>query len=652
MNDFINNEITPVFGDDPSEFDLGFSNQISALDIVLVRIELRGKVIEFNNKHIDATHIYKAIVNAMDSDWYKGLADLSKRHYEYHINYFFEWFGKLEIDDDNRFMLLKNYEVFRVNSRKIKSQSSGMAELIRLIKEGMYGDYINSNALNYLDLLVNSSMPSVADKAEPYTLTNFFSSMPWLREVLGERDYLKLESPKRLMESFSISVAATLLFIIEAKKLVNAKVRDPGKLGIGGKDQPKRARLAYWSRDLLSQVGELTNEGQPANALSELLLLDCVGIDTREELLAEWFEVRNVRFIGLKSRKSKWKKAYYLIPQIFLPEYLNRPSFLEEILFSWLCAWQTVQASDITKLKRQDFIINKNHVNRPVTLQCSYYKGRSWREQELPMIDTNRVEGKAIIAYLNLLPATEAKLIANNVGVNKILAFSKHDSLSNRLARLWKSPLVLDFLKKALDMRQSSTLFIRAYTKMADNCGETIGSWSTRQEKEGKDSSTATYSQVVHHSLPTLLFSLSAIKTSAVHARSDKYRDGDLVNYNSHDSATEKHSYMTDANKEWVNQNGRITRMVLNDIERYVYRPNIDAAIVIARDRLLRTRVVNAVESEDIRMNSLRYVDQDHKQEVSDIELDDVLVWDTPETVVNMLHYIAEAERQYTLIRP
>jgi hypothetical protein len=55
--------------------------------------------------------------------------------------------------------------------------------------------------------------------------------------------------------------------------------------------------------------------------------------------------------------------------------------------------------------------------------------------------------------------------------------------------------------------------------------------------------------------------------------------------------------YLTDANKDWVNQNGRITRAVLLDIERYVYRPNLDAAIQQTHENLLRTRIISALGS-------------------------------------------------------
>ena len=84
------------------------------------------------------------------------------------------------------------------------------------------------------------------------------------------------------------------------------------------------------------------------------------------------------------------------------------------------------------------------------------------------------------------------------------------------------------------------------------------------------------YCERADKTCPQSLFKGSHIKNSSVYSRTDQYRDEDLINTNSHSSLTEKLSYMTDANKEWVNQVGRILRMVLVDIEMHAFSPKFD----------------------------------------------------------------------------
>lgn len=92
--------------------------------------------------------------------------------------------------------------------------------------------------------------------------------------------------------------------------------------------------------------------------------------------------------------------------------------------------------------------------------------------------------------------------------------------------------------------------------------------------------------------VPLAFFTFTHIKNTAVHANTDRYRDSDLVNGNSHNSSTEKKCYLTDDNKDYVNRHGRLTRMILNDMALSIFRPSIEKAELNVRRLELRTRFV------------------------------------------------------------
>jgi hypothetical protein len=90
----------------------------------------------------------------------------------------------------------------------------------------------------------------------------------------------------------------------------------------------------------------------------------------------------------------------------------------------------------------------------------------------------------------------------------------------------------------------------------------------------------------------------------------------------------------------------------MNDIGTYVYKPNLDAANEIAYEAKLRTRVINALsdgisDQNALVINTIGRIDM--KKSVIEfpiIDYTDILVLDSIETVVTMLHYINEADRQ------
>jgi hypothetical protein len=148
------------------------------------------------------------------------------------------------------------------------------------------------------------------------------------------------------------------------------------------------------------------------------------------------------------------------------------------------------------------------------------------------------------------------------------------------------------------------------------------------------------YESMSKEPLPSYFFKLSHIKNTSVYSRTDMYRSEDLVNQNSHQSNTEKLSYLTDDNKDWVNQVGRITRMVMCDIESKALKPVVDFIDRESVEKRLMTKVVKNTNSEDVRIN--RYGEAIQKEK--DRDQDHILVFENEQTAITMLHYIDEAD--------
>jgi len=156
-----------------------------------------------------------------------------------------------------------------------------------------------------------------------------------------------------------------------------------------------------------------------------------------------------------------------------------------------------------------------------------------------------------------------------------------------------------------------------------------------------KGASRSDYEAAVPRPLPFRMFSLTHIKNTAVHAGSDQYRDGDLINHHSHTSATEKYYYLTDANKDFVNRAGRITRVVLHDLQNVVYQPSVSAIKQAVNDMELRSRVIEATGSEDAQVNPLNL--STGRADPGDM----ILVPDTTEQALILIHSITQAEERY-----
>ncbi|HEC61501.1 MAG TPA: hypothetical protein ENI27_04535 [bacterium] len=531
--------------------------------------------------------------------------------------------------DDNCYERLKDYEAHRINIDGLKY--SPLRYISPAIRKGLDTKDLSDDECRYLRTLLRLTKLPKPPEARPYTLTDWFN-LPWLRSVLGERHYLSTESPARLLVSFRVTIAATLSYLLEIRE----KWKQQPDLSWESNDG--KMWFLDWNFQLIKHLGTFDAAGEPLDDITEVLCLDLVGYEqwsTIKTLIAEHGieRLRKVPYAG--KQPNPWR-----CPVIFHPDNLSGYSKLDEQLMAWLMACEAIQPSDIPKFKTTHYAQEFNSSGRLIAMQCTYYKGRAGAIREPAMLVASDCWTKAQHTYLAGLPAA-APLFQSDVGRAAVLpdlrsdAKFAHSSL-NKLLRLWHTPRLQARIRAALKRAEALPIFLDSMF------GLQVGSQPYSLFKSRNSGvSNYNYETAVPRPLPRYVFSLTHIKTTAVHAGSDQYRDGDLINHHSHTSATEKHYYLTDANKDFVNRSGRITRLVLHDLQNVVYQPSISSIKRAVNDLELRSRVIEATGSEDAHVHPLHFPAT--RSDSDDL----ILVPDTVEQALVFIHSITQAEERY-----
>lgn len=577
--------------------------------------------------------IFRALATAFHSPWFNSLAPKSQTGHFVRARQFFDWINETGYltTEDNRYACLKDFEAHRMNVDGIKR--SPLVLLRTAIEMGLDAGSLSKDHYRYLRTLLRVSKISREPESEPSTLTDWID-VPWLRSLLGEPQYLSLESPSRLFNSFRVTVATTLTYLLE----IRAQWRQRGHQNYGSNNQAEWVQ--DWDSKLIRDLGRFDAFGEPADEFTELLWLDMVADHERSTLKA-LIAQRGVECVlkqpSLSKRFYPWRR-----PVIFHPDNLCTYSLFEEILMAWLVACETGQPTDIPKLKTTDYAREYNSSGRLIAMQCCYYKGRASTYREPAMLIASDCWTKAQFTYLEGLPDS-ARLFQHNIGRQMVFPDLGHDSKSKKnhspqstFFRLLQTSRLQARIRAACKRAGSLPIFLDAALWL------TQGSQShNRFLSKNKNASRSDYEAAVPRPLPFRMFSLTHIKNTAVHAGSDQYRDGDLINHHSHTSATEKHHYLTDANKDFVNRAGRITRMVLHDLQNVVYQPSVNVIKQAVNDMELRSRVIEATGSTDARVNPFNI--SAGRPDSGDL----VLVPDTTEQALILIHSIAQAEERY-----
>ncbi|HDZ38445.1 MAG TPA: hypothetical protein ENH62_09200 [Marinobacter sp.] len=613
---------------EPSPFDKVLLDVPARLSIDAQRIPYKN--VQGNIKFITLDEpskyhqiIFSACAASIQSDWFSGISNRSRPSYLDSVRKLFDWINDSgrRTSDKTRYTVLKDYESFRMND--LGNKRSPLEFLNSVLQQGQSCYELNRSDYEYLRILLSLSRPAQHAEISTYSLSNWFD-LPWLRSVIGEQTYLQLESPRLLFKSFRVTIATTLMWLLDK----SARWKRSSVIEFC----PSYTDWQYdWNRLVLERDGIFNDAGKAVDEFSELLLLDLIKPSQRvslEKRLA-YSGTRNLprKFTVDEERFLPWQ-----VPVFFHPAYQTGHSPLEELLCAWLVACEAIQASDIPKLKVSNYARESNSLGRMIAMECNYYKGRAGAFRQPAILMGNDLWTRALDHFMAGLPSSSL-LFKTRVdrGVPMAAGALRHNATS-LLCNIWRLPTFKQRLRANLKRAGATPLFVRTMLALEEG-SESVTSFRKKTGKKIED-----YRASVARPLPERLFALTHIKTTAVHAESDAYRESDLINHHSHSALTEKTSYMTDSNKEWVNQSGRITRLVLHDLQHVVFQPSVEAISNAVNDLHLQTRILEATQTDDVVTHSLSGSVTEANSE------DTVVVSDTTDTALYFLHYLAQAE--------
>ncbi|GAA5142625.1 hypothetical protein [Thalassotalea piscium] len=606
---------------------------------------------------------------------------------------FMIYLNVLKIDQFNRVNILKCFESYRVENDGVKTQSTGMIELIRLINKALnyvpFGnELLATNDYRYLDLL-SKSKPAVSDGSVQTTLTDYFGFHSWLRRDdigVGAQLYKRAESPKLLMWSFQITISSALIEINKAKHalidLFNKKRVQPkyfpAKLIRPHLDNYKGGRESKQFRvdEAAFKVATLTNKrdffeklrnvltGIEADsiintALESLIYSQCVE-EAQQYAKDEFW---NTGKIATQTTKISNKRVT-VFRQVTESSLLFTPDFIQELveysqakkrkipiskgenyLFALLMSYQTVPYNDLFKIKLSDFRFSKRQTGEVTQIESDYFKSRAKSYHEIEAVEGNSVLGTSIIAFLNDRTDSlkvNSKLIDNDGSLQSKMGITTSISLFFKF--LGKSH-IRDVLNTQLLKEKVSPVFIECVVAI---CEKGI-------RKEAYERKNTNWLLNCETPTVTRIFSSEAVKNSKVHSQSDNFDPTRITNYNSHTNETERTNYRTEDNQTWIDNCGKITRTVMNDISLNVLRPSksevseynttIKSALqtlkLKADNTLALLKVVTG--KSDGKVNDLGFLVSNKHSE--DSLPDNIYLVDSPETVLKFLHYLGEIER-------
>jgi len=584
------------------------------------------EVLELVNENSFHEVIFQAFYTGLKSDWFDNLGDYTKIRYIEEVRDFISWLNEstYESASANRYKCLNDYQAHQLNEQGKKQSSLGT--LKKIIEHGLSSPFLTNKCTNYLLKLLDLTISIKSTRGKGVNLTDWFA-LPWLRSVMIEKDYLQLESSSRLFLSFRITIAVTLLYLLEGRnqwKKHTTKVFDTSN-----------DTWAYtWNRLLLNELGQFDEQGEAKDTLTRLLWQDLVKPSSQNIVQRELTESGSAKL--KRDYKIEGKTLWpWQSPVMFHPDFQAQYSPIEEMLLALLAACETVQPTDIPKLKSSDYAIERKTSGRLIMMECIYYKGRAGDYRQPAILMASDIWTQALDQYISGLPKSSLLFKSNVISGIKLPGLGKNannHTLTNFLLKLWKIPELKKNIHSELKRKESSPLFLKTMFALEQ------GSESYRLLSDRIGISAEEYRTTVPRPLPTNLFSLTHIKNTAVYAGSDNYRESDLINHHSHTSATEKHDYLTDENKDFVNRLGRITRLVLHDLQNVIYQPSVDVMQLAVNDIEIRTRLVEATEVNDVTLRSLQQtIDQGDND-------DDIIIADTLDSALYFIHYIDQAE--------
>jgi hypothetical protein len=626
------------------------------------------------------TVIFRALNAAFYLTFFTNNFPESRKERFIYARHLWEFLQPIKINKKNRAKIFKEFETWRVKEHCVKPQATGLKFLKLFIAESLgYSEFTSTLMQSEKDCLWGLSKTQIApdDAADPVNLNHWFSQHTWLRRDdvgIGHDLYTRLSSPKALMTSFRVTVETTLLHLQGSKDALldffketqvtaedlpqivgrSNKTNENSKQGLSRVMKSHSASLNMLIKKLSSAphapvalvdaletiVFTISSSKYRDDNLKGLLsgqeVLHTSGSDFRfsSNVNTGFFDVNFVRQLALYAHKSSNDRMALPVCEA------------EQLLFSWLMSYQTVQGSDIPKLTLRDFRFVTRNNGRVTHIESDYFKGRAGTFHQVKTLSVKEDIGKAVLRYIHDTSgglSIKDKLLTNVFSAGSI---GPHTPVG-RLVSLCHDTVLHKKLVKNYQANTTTSVFLDAMKALVTH------GVSQRGKAEQQRSECET---LVKESF----FGLSQIKTSAVYAQTDFFDPTTLINHNSHSDDTEKESYRTSHNSDWVNNCGRVTRAVMSDIEinvmrasqndKRLFRSEFTLALESIKQRvddtLLRMKIVT--QKDQGRVDELGFTD---KNRIVEGDLPDTLyLEDSPETVMKLSHYLGEFEKKHKLL--
>jgi hypothetical protein len=576
------------------------------------------------------------------------------------------------------------YEAYRINENNVLPSSTGLASLIRWIDLASAIDAYAMNLAHWQVKYFSSiyrirALGNANYERKQVTLTDWFALSTWLRRDdvgVGHELYSKLASPKALVNSFIATITAELNEIQLAKDALISFFRvrkiTPSDFPPMKKKEDfenpisfakHRAEHKKYKLNLLRKIYHDTPVKDKYLKLAMVLVVkEFVQAHSSEFMLHRFFNNQQLRRMikrkGVVTQLISTDSKEALFGSSFLAEvaeYVNHPedrsvdkpkSVAEQLLYSWLMAYQAVQPSDILKLRLNDFKFVKRANGRVTHIDLEYFKGRSNTIHQVKTIETKNLLGSVVLKYIQDL-SNESK----EDGIKKLITnFNTNQTVAYRTLELC-ADAIADSVNANLIKEKASPVFIKSILAIIRN-GEKF--------KTKGSISPAEYLASTDLICRSSIFKLTAIKNSSVHSRSDTFTPTQLINFHSHSDRVEHEFYLTESNEEWLNNAGLITRAVMQDLATNLYRASLTeraefnsefshAAEIIANkknDALSQMKMVTGENQGEV--NHLGLVKKPVSSEGD--SADTIYLLDTPETVFKLLHYLNQAKQNHHLL--
>lgn len=633
----------------------------------------------------DKTIIYKAMIAVYNYAFFdKNAAVTTKNLFSHAIKSFIAWLNVHKIE--NRYEILKLYETDRMDEL---DNHGGFSPLIALktvlgyaIESESLRKELSSDEYAYLIELCKTKPTPNLNKSQK-SIASYFGALDWLRRHdigIGSELYSALASPKLAVNSLSLTAATVILELKTYKDELQNLIKsiEPQLspwLAIESKDsRSERCKAvgniiylmlsAYHKQDNLSNTLKAALEASILSNSSNLAAYNTIttALNSQDECGSLFLNKRGDK-TKVNADFTKLHSTVSLDSALFSIEWfkgvLNGDSSkaltdVEGVMFAWLMASLTVQPYDIPKLRHSDFRLMKVG-GRVTSIECEYFKGRAKVFHTTRSLSARTPEAKALLTLLEQqdegLPFFTYRSLTISNKINSFLgvfnALLQISDLSEKLEAAHEKQQLPNLMPQAICALVSNGI----YTKYVSENPTKI----TVEERRKLVAQSQSLCQKT-------IFGLQAIKNSAVHAFSDPYTLNYLINRNSHSNQTEKVSYLTEENEEWMNSSGRITREVMLDLIHNVFNlnfePENEKQVTAFNSEFMAVTDLIAYKHEEMNAR-LRVVTGQEKGRVNEVgvmalsdqkeseALSPIYVSDSPITVLKMHNYLHEFKKNY-----